>query len=85
MFYVLLYIVLWGRFVEVVGRPPVGDREHGRVIKLNHVSVMRYRLRFLEAFPELDNPAPLYELVRDRLGSDDDATVSAFRIGGVVL
>lgn len=84
MYYVLLYVAMFAKFTDLVGRPPASDRELGRVLKASHVTLSRYRARFEEAFPELDTPAPLLASLPDvEIGSDVEA--AAYRLGGARL
>jgi hypothetical protein len=87
LFYVLLYVAIWGRYVELVGEPPRSNLALSTTMKMPNKTVDRYRRRFVKAFPELEDPAPLYDLVRDHVEdiSKDAAEVTAFKLGGYPL
>jgi hypothetical protein len=89
LFYVLMYVGLWGRYLDEHGEPPPSNRQLARAFKLAPRTVDRYRDRFDDAFPELDDPAQLYDAVRFKLAHDtvtgESPEVWAFKLGGAEL
>lgn len=89
LFYVLLYIALWGRYLDTFGEPPPSNNQLAKSMKMAAKTIDRYRHRFDEAFPELDDPGVLYDAVRFKLEGDtvagDSPDVAAFKLGGATL
>jgi hypothetical protein len=87
LFYVLLYIGLWGRYRDLVGQAPPSNLAHAKVLKMPHRTLFRYRQKFHDAFPELDDPGVLYDLVRPKVEDIEDHSpeVTALRLGGAAL
>jgi hypothetical protein len=86
VFYVLLYITLWGQYRDISGEAPPSNRQLAFAFKAKPRTIDRYRDRFDAAFPELADPGPLYDLARskvDTLAARPD--VAAFKLGGAVL
>jgi hypothetical protein len=84
LFYVLMYVGLWGRYLEAHGEPPPSNRQLALAFKLAPRTVDRYRDRFDDAFPELDDPAKLLEAVHLEV-TGDSPEVWAFKLGGAEL
>lgn len=85
LFYVLVYIALWGRYRDLTGEAPPSNLAHATAMKMPHRTLARYRDRFHKAFPELDDPGPLYDLVRDQIDADASLEVVALKMGGLRL
>lgn len=67
---VLMYVTVWGIYLEKHGRPPETVRELADTIKTYDYSTMsRWRKAFGQAFPELDSPAPLWDQVKAAITS----------------
>lgn len=85
MFHVLVYIAMWGRYRDSTGVPPPSNRQLAAALKANPRTVDRYRQRFEDAFPELEDPGPLYDAARGAVGADDDPELAAVKLGGATL
>jgi hypothetical protein len=83
----LTYIALWGRFVELVGREPVSRLELSTSMRVPNKTLWRWAELFADSFPELESPAPLWELVRGKLSDDLNRSpaVLAVKLGAVAL
>jgi hypothetical protein len=87
MLHVLTYIALWGRFTEQAGREPASILELSTAMRMPNKTLWRWAERFAESFPELESPAPLWELVRGPVSDDLDRSpaVLAMKLGAVQL
>jgi len=82
MLHVLIYVALWGKFFDLTGREPSSGRELAAAMQMPNKTLSRYRLRFISAFPELESPAPLWEVFGQDIAEDDPPDVVAFKLGG---
>jgi hypothetical protein len=87
LFYVLLYITFWGRYRDRTGEAPPSNLALSTAMRVPNKTVDRYRRRFVEAFPELEDPGVLYDLVRPKVDdiAEDSPDVVAFKLGGALL
>ncbi len=87
LYYVLLYITFWGRYRDRTGEAPPSNLAHANALNISHRTLLRHKDRFHEAFPELEDPGVLYDLVRTKVEDtgDDPAEVVAFKLGGASL
>lgn len=81
MLHVFVYIAIWGKFFELTGREPTSGRELSGAMKMPNKTLARYRIRFESAFPELENPRPLWEAFASDVEADDPPELVAFKLG----
>lgn len=87
VYYVLLYIAIWGRYTDLAGEPPPSNLALSTAMKMPNKTLDRYRIRFAEAFPELEDPSELYAAVREKLevSGVESVEVMSMKLAGCVL
>lgn len=78
------WVALWGIVREGTGKEPGSVDEVVALTKVSRRSAFRWQAAFRDAFPELQSPAVLWEMVRaDTKGRDVDSV--AVQIGAARL
>jgi hypothetical protein len=65
------WIALWGVYREATGLEPESVDAVCALTKVNRRTAFRWQAGFREAFPEMQSPAVLWELVKADLRGDD--------------
>ncbi len=77
---VLNYVAAWGLFFEIEGHGPATDRDLQDVVKVPYATGSRWKRAFRQTFPELEDPAPLWEQVKSAVQSES-VDVATLQVG----